>query len=178
MLDVRFCCRLNRRSLVISLRSHRLMLTRDWAVGTAVELLSLAQRGSQYSRRDAAPLAVGCALWTKSIVPELILFGRRVPVDGHGAGGGHNCAHPVTRHRNAGRCSERIAHFLGGLHEPLWLCREHYVFARISSKRRCAKCECEHDTRASNRRTPQATKPVLYSHVVIVIPLWILRKVI
>jgi len=123
-------------------------------------------------------LAARCAFSAKAVVPELILFGRRVPVDGHGAGSGHNCADPVTRHRNTGRCSERVAYFLGGHHNPLWLCRAHYVFARISSKCRCAKCEREHDTRASNRRTPQATKPVLYSHVVIVIPLWILRKLI
>ena len=31
-------------------------------------------------------------------------------------------------------------------------------------------CEREHDTCASNRRTAQATKPVFYSHAVIVIP--------
>src|SRR5438552_14756264 len=154
------------------------MLTRDWAVGTAVELLSLAQRGSQHSRRGAAPLAAGCALSAKSIVPELILFGRRVPVDGHGAGSGRNLADPVTRHRNTGCCSERVAHFLRGLHEPLWLCRAHYVFARISGKCRCAKCEYEHDTRASNRRTAQATKPIFYSHAVIVIPFRISRKLI
>jgi hypothetical protein len=55
----------------------------------------------------------------KSVVPEVILFGRRVPVDSHRAGGGRNRADPVTRHRNAGRCSERVAHFLGGLHDPL-----------------------------------------------------------
>ena len=154
------------------------MLTRDWAVGTAVELLSLAQRGSQHSRRDAAPLAAGCALSAKSIVPELILFGRRVPVDGHGAGSGRNLADPVTRHRNTGCCSERVAHFLRGLHEPLWLCRAHYVFARISGKCRCAKCEYKHDTCGSNRRTAQATKPVFYSHAVIVIPFRISRKLI
>src|SRR6266550_337349 len=152
------------------------MLTRHWAVGTAVELLSLGQRGSQHSRRDAAPLAAGSALSANSIVPELILFGRRVPVDSHGAGSGRNWADPVTRHRNTGCCSERVAHSLRGLHEPLWLSREHYVFARISSKRRCAKCEREHYKRASNRRTAQATKPVVYSHAVIVIPFRILGK--
>jgi len=124
------------------------------------------------------PLAVRCALSAKSVVPELILFGRRVPVDSHGAGSGRNWADPVTRHRNAGCCSERVAHFLRRLHDPLWLCREHYVFARISSKCRCAKCEREHDTRASNRRTAQATKPVFYSHAVIVIPFRILGKLI
>src|SRR5437868_10991846 len=96
-------------------------------------------------------LAAGYALSAKSIVPELILFGRRVPVDGHGAGSGRNLVDPVTRHRNTGCCGERVAHFLRGLHDPLWLGREHYVFARISSKYRCAKCEREEDTRASNR---------------------------
>src|SRR5438552_5007632 len=129
-------------------------------------------------KEKCGPLAVGSALSTKSILLELILFGRRVPVDGHGAGSGHNCANPVTRHRNTGRCSERVAYFLGGHHEPLWLCRAHYVFARISSKCRCAKCEREHDTRASNRRTAQATKPVFDPHAVIVIPFRILGKLI
>jgi hypothetical protein len=123
-------------------------------------------------------LAARCALSAKSVVPELILFGRRVPVDSHWAGGGRNCADPITRHRNAGCCSERVAHFLRALHDALWLCREHYVFARISSKCRCAKGEREHDTCASNRRTAQATKPVFYSHALIVIPFRILRKLI
>ena len=123
-------------------------------------------------------LAARYAFSAKSVVPELILFDRRVPVDIHGAGGGRNWADPITRHRNAGCCSERVAHFLRPLHDALWLCREHYVFARISSKCRCAKCEREHDTRASNRRTAQATKPVFYSHAVIVIPFRISRKLI
>jgi hypothetical protein len=129
-------------------------------------------------------LAARCAFSAKSVVPELILFDRCVPVDTHGAGGGRNWADPITRHRNAGCCSERVAHFLRGLHHTLWLChtpwlcREHYVFARISSKCRYAKCEREHDTCASNRRTAQATKPVLYSHTVIVIPFRLLRKLI
>src|SRR6266478_9745769 len=123
-------------------------------------------------------LAARCALSAESVVPERILFGRRVPVDTHGAGSGRNWADPVTRHGNAGCCSERVAHFLRCLRDPLWLCREHYVFARISSKRRCAKCEYKHDTRALNRRTAQATKPVFYSHDVIVIPFRILGKII
>jgi hypothetical protein len=123
-------------------------------------------------------LAARCALSAKSVVPELILFGRRVPVDSHGAGGGRNWADPVTRHRNAGCCSERVAHFLRGLHDPLWLCREHYVFVRISRKCRRAKCEREHDTCPSDRRTAQATKPVFYSHTGIVIPFRILGKLI
>ena len=143
------------------------------------------QRRGSTNRSHNITLMKRCSLLTarrtlsaKSVVPELILFGRRVPVDSHGAGSGRNWADPVTRHRNTGCCSERVAHFLRGLHEPLWLCRAHYVFARISGKCRCAKCEYEHDTRASNRRTAQATKPVFYSHAVIVIPFRISRKLI
>lgn len=106
------------------------------------------------------------------------LFGRGVHVNSHRAGGGRNRPHPVTRHRNTGGYSERVAHFFCGLHDPLWLCRAHYVLARISRKCRCAECEREHDTCASNRRTAQATKPVSYSHAVNVIPFRILRKLI
>jgi hypothetical protein len=127
---------------------------------------------------SCGPLAARCAFSAKSVVPELILFGHQIPVDSHGAGSGRNWVDPVTRHRNTGCCSERVAHFLRALHDALLLCWEHYVFARISSKRRCAKCECEQDTRASDRRTAQATKPVFYSHAVIVIPFRILRKLI
>jgi hypothetical protein len=104
------------------------------------------------------------------------LSGRRVPVNSHRAGGGRNRPYPITRHRNTGSGSERVAHFLCDLHDPLWLCRAHYVLARISSKCRCAECQREHDTCASNRRTAQATKPVSYSHAVIVIPFRILRN--
>jgi hypothetical protein len=107
----------------------------------------------------ALPASRGAPFRRSSVLPELILFGRRVPVDVHRAGGGRNRAEPVTRHRNTGGCSERVAHFLCDLRDPLWLCREHYVLARISSKCRCAKCEREHDTCASNRRTAQATDP-------------------
>jgi hypothetical protein len=53
------------------------------------------------------------------------LFGRRVYVNSHRAGGGRNRPHPVTRHGNTGGCSERVAHFFCGLHDPLWLCRAH-----------------------------------------------------
>ena len=54
------------------------MLTRDWAVGTAVELLSLAQRGSQHSRRDAAPLAAGCAFSANWWFPRATIAAVRV----------------------------------------------------------------------------------------------------
>jgi hypothetical protein len=106
------------------------------------------------------------------------LLGRRVPVNSHRAGGGGNRPDPFTRHRNTGCCSECVAHFLRSLHEPLWLCRAHYVLARISRKCRCAEYEREHDACASNRRTAQATKSVSYSHAVNMIPFRILRKLI
>ena len=157
--------------------SQRLMLAFDWPSELpwdysvcATRLITLMNRCACW-QRDASFSA-------KSLVPELILSGRRVPVDSHGAGSGRNLADPVTRHRNTGCCSERVAHFLRGLHEPLWLCRQHYVFGGISSKRRSAKCEREHDTCASNRRIAQATKPVFYSHAVIMIPLRIFGKLI
>jgi hypothetical protein len=173
----RFCCRSNRRSRVIFLPSQRLMLALNWPSELRCDCSVRATRFITRMERCGL-LAARCALSAKSVVPELILFGRRIPVDSHGAGGGRNWADPVTRHRNTGCCSERVAHFLRGLHDSLWLCRAHYVFARISSKCRCAKCEREHDTRASNRRTAQATKPVFYSHAVIVIPFRILGKLI
>jgi hypothetical protein len=173
----RFCWRFNRRSRVISLPSQRLKLALDWLSELWWDCSVCATRFITLMDR-CGPLAARCAFSAKSVVPELILFGRRVPVDSHRAGGGRNRVDPVTRHRNTGCCSKRVAHFLRGLHDPLWLCREHYVFARISSKCRCAKCEREHDTRASNRRTTQATKPVFYSHAVIMIPFRILGKLI
>jgi len=126
---------------------------------------------------DAARWQRGALFRRSQSCQNLFLFGRRVPVDSYGAGGGRNWAEPVACHRNTGCSSERVAHFLCSVHS-LWLCRAHYVFARISGKCRCAKCEREHDTRASNRRTAQATKPVFYSHAVIVIPFRILRKLI
>jgi hypothetical protein len=147
------------------------------AVGTGWDCSVRATRFITLMERCGL-LPARCALSAKSAVPELILFGCRVPVDSHGTGGRRNRVDPVTWDRNPGCCSERVAHFLRGLHDPLWRCREHYVFAGISSKCRCAKCEREHDTRASNRRTAQATKPVSYSHTVIMIPFRILGKLI
>src|ERR1051325_2529917 len=58
----------------------------------------------------------------KAVVPELILSDRRVYVDSHGAGGRRNSVDPLTRHRNTGCCSERVAHFVHGFHDPPWLC--------------------------------------------------------
>jgi hypothetical protein len=129
-------------------------------------------------KKDTTRAMSQCALSSEVSRAETYFIRSPVSVDSHRAGGGRNWADPVTRHRNTGCCSERVAHFLRGLHDPLWLCREHYVFARISSKCRCAKCEREHDTRAPNRRTAQAAKPVFHSHAVIVIQFRILGKLI
>ena len=153
------------------------MLALDWLSELLWGLSVCATNPVGNTHEEMRPVGTPVRPSAKSVVPECILSGR-VRVDSHGTGGGHNWAHPVTRHRNAGCCSERVAHFLRGLHDTLWLCREYYVFARISSKCRCANCEREHDTRASNRRTAQATKPVFCSHAVIVIPFRILRKLI
>jgi hypothetical protein len=59
------------------------------AVGTAVGLLVRATRFITLMER-CGPLPARCALSAKSVAPELILFGRRVPVDSHGTGGGRN----------------------------------------------------------------------------------------
>jgi len=58
-------------------------------------------------------IAASASLW------ESLFIGRRVAINSHRAGGGRNRPHPVTRHRNTGCCSERVAHFLRGLHDPL-----------------------------------------------------------
>jgi hypothetical protein len=167
----------NRRSRLIS-TSTAIKACLALAVGTGVGLLG-PRNPVPNTHGEMRPVASArCALSAKSVMTKLILFGRRVPVDSHRAGGGRNRVDPVTRHRNAGCCSERVAHFLRGLHDPLWMCRQYYVLARISSKCRCAKCEREHDTRPSNRRTTLATEPVFDSHAVIVIPFRILGKFI
>jgi hypothetical protein len=139
--------------------------------------VSLFPEATDFSPGDAE-LRCAFIAFQRRVRPagKIYLSGRRVRVNGHRAGGGRNRPHPVTRHRNTGCCSERVAHFLCGLHDPPWLCRAHYVLARISSKCRCAECQREHDTCASNRRTAKATKPVSYCHAVIVIPFRILRK--
>ena len=123
-------------------------------------------------RQARSRIAASASLW------KAYLSGRRVLVNSHGASGGRNRPHPVTRHRNTGGCSEPVAHFFCGLHDPLWLCRAHYVLARISSKCRRAECQREHDTCASNRRTAQATEPAFCFHALILSPLRILRKLI
>ena len=138
----------------------------------AVPFLSSTSKEG-YDARNVAVRSFERSQWCRNL-----FYSITVSVDSHRAGGGRNRPHPVTRHRNTGCCSERVAHFLCGLHDPLWLCRAHYVLARISSKCRRAECQREHDTCASNRRTAQATKPVSYCHAVIVIPFRILRKLI
>ena len=97
-----------------------------------------------------------------------LFYSITVSVDSHRAGGGRNWADPVTGHRNTGCCSERVAHFLRGLHDPLWLCRAPYILCRIGSRSRCADCERQYNSCASNRQTAQATKSVSYSHAVMI----------
>ena len=138
--------------------------------GGAVSFLSSTSKEG-YDARNVAVRSFERSQSCRNLFYSITVF-----VDSHRAGGGRNRPHPVTRHRNTGGCSERVAHFFCGLHDPLWLCWAHYVLARISRKCRCAKCEREHDTRAPNRRTAQAAKPVFHSHAVIVIPFRILGK--
>jgi hypothetical protein len=138
--------------------------------GAAVPFLSSTSKEG-YDARNVAVRSFERSQSCRNLFYSITVF-----VDSHRAGGGRNRPHPVTRHRNTGGCSERVAHFLCGLYDPLWLCWAHYVLARISRKCRCAKCEREHDTRAPNRRTAQAAKPVFHSHAVIVIPFRILGK--
>jgi hypothetical protein len=138
--------------------------------GAAVPFLSSTSKEG-YDARNVAVRSFERSQSCRNLFYSITVF-----VDSHRAGGGRNRPHPVTGHRNTGGCSERVAHFFCGLHDPLWLCWAHYVLARISRKCRCAKCEREHDTRAPNRRTAQAAKPVFHSHAVIVIPFRILGK--
>ena len=109
--------------------------------------------GARLERRDSSERNVASRYSHLLLSARDVYRGECVPlgkliwssrsVNSHRAGGGRNRPHPVTRHRNTGCCSERVAHFLCGLHDPLWLCRAHYVLARISSKCRCAECQRE-----------------------------------
>ena len=62
------------------------------AVNVAIPCLAYAWSGG-YRDLSAEMRPVGSAVRpfrAKSVVPEFILFGRRIPVDSHGAGGGRN----------------------------------------------------------------------------------------
>jgi hypothetical protein len=45
---------------------------------------------STQTAENVSPFFAQCALSAKSVVPEFILFDRRVSVDSHRAGGGRN----------------------------------------------------------------------------------------
>ena len=147
------------------------------ALGTAVHGLVCATPFITLMGR-CGPLAARCVPFGEVGGAGTYLFGRRVRVDSHGAGGGRNWDDPITRHRNAGCSSERVAHFLRGLYDALWLCREHYVFARISSKCRCAKRERQHDACTSTRPAEHATESASCFHASIVILFHIWHKYI
>jgi hypothetical protein len=93
-------------------------------------------------------------------------------------GRSRNCSEPFARLRDPGGSSHSVAQLLCGLDDRLSLCRKSYVLARISSKCRCAKRECEDDAYVSDRPTAQATWSPYCFHTLIVMRLRISRKLI
>jgi hypothetical protein len=93
-------------------------------------------------------------------------------------GRSRNCSEPFARLRDPGGSSHSVAQLLCGLDDRLSLCRESYVLARISSKCRCAKRECEDDAYVSDRPAAQATWSSYCFHALIVMRLRISRKLI
>jgi hypothetical protein len=93
-------------------------------------------------------------------------------------GRSRNCSEPIARLRDPGGSGHSVAHFLSGLGDVLWLCRERNVLARISSKCRCAKRERKHDARASDRPAAHATWSAYCFHMLIVMQLRISCKFI
>ena len=96
----------------------------------------------------------------------------------HRVSSGRNCRDPFTRLRNTRVAFHDVTHFLCGVDRGLWLRAYDYVLARIRSKCRCAKRECEKDAHASNRPAAYATRSAYCFHSLIVTPLRILRKLI
>ncbi len=86
-----------------------------------------------------------------------------MPVDGHRVSGSRNCREPIARLRDTGARLNNEAHFPYGLCDRLLCWSYHDILARISSKDRRAKHECEHNA-------------YTYFHAVIVSPLSIFRK--
>jgi hypothetical protein len=93
-------------------------------------------------------------------------------------GRSRNCSEPIARLRNSGGSGHSVAHLLCGLGDRLWLCPEHDVLARISSKCRCAKRERKQDAYTSDRPAAQATWSAYCFHALIVMHLPISRKLI
>lgn len=78
---------------------------------------------------------------------------------------GRNCREPIARLRNAGARGHSVAYLFRGLDDPLWLWPQHDVLARIISKCRCAKCQCQHGTCASDRPAAAATESCFHCSV-------------
>lgn len=89
-----------------------------------------------------------------------------------------NCSEPIARLRDLGGSGHSVAHLLCGPGDHLWLCPEHDVLARISSKCRCAKRERKRDACASDRPAAQATWSAYCFHGLILMRLRISCKLI
>jgi len=94
----------------------------------------------------------------------------------HRVSSGRNCGEPFARLRNSGASGHDVAHFLCGFRD--WLCWAYYALARVSSKCRCAKRECEDDAYVSDRPAAQATWSAYCFHALIVMRLRNSRKLI
>src|SRR5438105_5427301 len=106
----------------------------------------------------------------------VLLLSRTMAVNSHRVGSGRNCSDPFTRLRNTRVAFHHVTHCLCGVDCRLWPRAHDYVLARIRSKCRCAKRECEKDAHASNRPAAQATWSGCCFHVLIVTPLRISCK--
>src|SRR5215469_14270646 len=93
-------------------------------------------------------------------------------------GRSRNRGEPIARLWDPGGSGHSVAYLLCGLGDRLWLCPEHDVLARISSKCRCAKRERKHDACASDRPAAQATWSAYCFHVLILMPFRISCKLI
>ena len=91
-------------------------------------------------------------------------------VNSHRIGSGRNCSDPFTRLRNTRVPFHHVTQLLCGGDRGLWPRAHDYVLARIRSKCRCAKRECEKDAHASNRPAAQATWSACCFHTLIVMP--------
>ncbi len=91
-------------------------------------------------------------------------------VNSHRVGSGRNCSDPFTRLWNTRVAFHHVTQFLCSGDRGLWPRADDYVLARIRSKCRCAKRECEKDAHASDRPAAQATWSACCFHALIVMP--------
>jgi hypothetical protein len=89
-----------------------------------------------------------------------------------------NRTEPFARLRDPGGSGHSVAHFLCGFRDLLWLCSQHYILTRISSKCRCAKRERKRDACAPDRPAAQATWSAYCFHDLIVVCLRMFSKLI